>query len=457
MKRSAKQQIRMLAALCFATVLVYYVLTPDMGDDFTYGLSVRGASFADLFAQEYQQYMNWTGRSVAHMLLRLFIFVGSKHIFNVVAAACFTACTLLIYHLAKREENASPALYLLSVLWLWLFGVDFAQTVLWKTGACNYLFGTTIILFFLHLFRRELLREDEGVVWKRIIPLVLCGFFAGWCNENTSGGMIMIALLWMLLRKKKSMPLLCGTAAAVIGFLLLILAPGNFARSAATLETHTGVAALAARLMQVFTLVSELFFWQICLFLVLVIVIYHLTADKRTLQEPVLFFAAFLATAFAMTAVAQPQTRTMFGAGVFLQIAILQSAVLCKDAMLQAFAGTDKEKEKTSPAKHLIMAASASLLTVLCVAFCFAYVISGAQLVRIRREWDARNAYLMRQAEEGNLRVTAPVIAREFPTKYSPAQGHDIREDANTLSNAQFAMYFGLERVTGVPLGEWDE
>ena len=103
-----------------------------MTDDLSYKTTVLEAdSFLDLIKQEYEQYMTWTGRSVGHMILRLFL-GGSKAVFNIFNSLIFTLLTLLIYWNIEHKKRYDATLFILVNLLLWLFGVMFSQTVLWE-------------------------------------------------------------------------------------------------------------------------------------------------------------------------------------------------------------------------------------------------------------------------------------------------------------------------------------
>ena len=193
-------------AVCAAFVLIFIfnVLTPMMTDDLFYSKTVsEAASIWDLFAQEYTQYMTWTGRSVCHMILRFFL-LTDKMVFNVANSVVFVLLTLLIYWNVEHKKKYDTPVYLLINLLLWMFGVVFRQTVLWETGACNYLWGSAIIMSFVTLYRYGLKRESGGgreaegdvprqadglkhpALWTVFLPVL--GVLAGWCNENSSGG-----------------------------------------------------------------------------------------------------------------------------------------------------------------------------------------------------------------------------------------------------------------------------
>ena len=147
-----------------------------MTDDLSYKTTVLEAdSFLDLIKQEYEQYMTWTGRSVGHMILRLFL-GGSKAVFNIFNSLIFTLLTLLIYWNIEHKKRYDATLFILVNLLLWLFGVMFSQTVLWETGACNYLWGITIIMFHVTLYRWLIKKAERKLAIKALL-LEYCSVF----------------------------------------------------------------------------------------------------------------------------------------------------------------------------------------------------------------------------------------------------------------------------------------
>ena len=140
-----KRRLYIAVAGCFITILIYEILTPMMSDDFYYRKIVQGAgSFFELFRQEYDHYMNHIGRSVGHIVMRFLMYPESLIPGKVVLAAVFTLMTWLMYRLTEGKRGVRQ--YMMGVLLLWIFGVAFSDTVLWLTGACNYMVTTTIIL-----------------------------------------------------------------------------------------------------------------------------------------------------------------------------------------------------------------------------------------------------------------------------------------------------------------------
>ena len=145
-----RKRIFYLAVIVAAgMIFIFNVLTPAMSDDLFYGKEVSAAgSILGLVRQEYNQYMTWSGRSVCHLILRCFLTMD-KMVFNVFNSIVFVMLTLCIYWNIDHKKKYDTGVFILVNLLLWLFGVVFRQTVLWETGACNYLWGAAIILGFL--------------------------------------------------------------------------------------------------------------------------------------------------------------------------------------------------------------------------------------------------------------------------------------------------------------------
>ena len=211
-----------LIILNFIMILIYNFLTPYMSDDLWYDMGVM-KSLPELIAGSVNSYMTWGGRSVADFLLRL-SFCLPKGVFNVVNSLLFVALSILIYLNIEGRKKYDALVYGYVMIFMWLFTVSFDQTILWVSGACNYLWTGVIIMSFVTLYRVKLsdlyLSKDEtvgtdkantgeagngatGIVPSKrsVLPCIgmfLLGLLAGWCNENTSGGALLLAIMYIL-------------------------------------------------------------------------------------------------------------------------------------------------------------------------------------------------------------------------------------------------------------------
>lgn len=437
-------------ALAAAAVLVYNVLTPYMTDDLIYGEKVRQAgTLAAVLAQEKEQYLTWTGRSVSHMILRLFL-LGDKWVFQLANSAVFVGLSLLMYaNIRGRKPWDWKIFWLLQAL-LWLFGVEFAQTVLWETGACNYLWGSFLILGFVTLVRRRM--QMEGKCGKRAglwhLVLFLYGIVAGWCNENTSGGAILLTvfLIFLFWRREKKVYRqgVSGLAGLLIGFGFMVLAPGNRVRGQYMEEAHTGIAALASRAMKCTLAIETLFLPLLLLFLLAVCILWYQKQFGRRKEceatnWAVVWFLVFGAVSYALVLTPEPMPRAYFGAGIFLTIGVVQ-----------AFAAIRPEDSLTAIGYPVV---TGGLLLVLF----FTYIESGADLARIYREDRERTAYIEQEKAAGHLEITVPMLRPEFENRYSDAHNSDLSEDPDNWINIAYAQYYGLDSIRAVPREEWTE
>ena len=457
-----------LILLCFLTVLIYESLTPMLSDDLNYKTAVREASgIGDLFLQEYVQYRNWTGRSVAHLLLRFFLYGGSKTVFNLAASAVFTLLIFLLYRfsldrtdLRKERKDSStekaseerPLLFLFLLLLVWMFGESFAQTILWETGAFNYLFTTTIILGNLALFDHFLMREEKRN-WTSCASGFLCGLLSGWCSENTSGGMMFLMALWVIERgrQRKENPfvllrrkpeLSADVLGSLTGFCLMIFAPGNAVRSSYKMEAHTGFLRFVARFLKITNDLKTDYLWPLLLFTALLSFLLVLRADGKRVRECLFWFLTFLATAYALLMAPEPQKRALFGAGIFLFVAIGKAVELLRQTC------EEREEEVFS---LLFRAASCAFVAMMTLSMSFVYLQDGANLARIRRDLTERYAILEEAAKEGKQEVVLPLLHPQFKNKYSMAYVTEISaEDSGYYVNQALADYYGIAEVRGI-------
>ena len=466
-------------------IFIFNVLTPMMTDDLFYSKTVsEAASIGALFAQEYTQYMTWTGRSVCHMILRFFL-LTDKMVFNVANAAAFVLLTLLIYQNVEHKKKYDTPVYLLINLLLWMFGVVFRQTVLWETGACNYLWGSVLIMSFVTLYRHGLklaggaaqvfgaaqapgTAQPPGpahpVLWAVFLPFL--GLLAGWCNENSSGGGLLMTLLCLALYvyegkkgasacgkqetagKQKGGRLLqlwmiTGLLGNMIGLAFMVLAPGNAIRAAAKEEEHSGLLGYMARFQKITLAVRENFLILLLIGLLLFIIVYYQKKSWKALWASsgngLLWAFVFLATCYALVLTPETQDRAYFGAGVFLTVAVVQFFV-------------DVEGKEA-----VFASLKTGLICVLMLLMFFTYMDSGANLARIYREYNERDVYLTQKAQEGVTDVTIPMLRPDVETKYSDGYNSDIQEDPGYWVNVAYASYYGFNSVSGVPREGWTE
>lgn len=432
-----------LVCISFVAVWIYNALTPLMSDDLLFDKSLYH-SIGDIFYQEYLQYLHWTGRSVLQICLKCASLMP-KSIFNIINSFMFVVLALFIYANIQGKRKKDCFLYVTIQLFLWFGLVDFGQTVLWLGGACNYLWGMVIILSFITLFRKVLELGEKASAWQLIL-LAVISFLAGWGNENTSGGAILIVLLfwgydWYEKRRWNKNGIY-GILSACVGFAFLILSPSNKERSAimAAEENYTGVAALISRGLKILQVYKEYFYIYLACILFLLFFLYWKKIKIQELVVPVIFLLAGIATGFVLLFTPQPMNRAYFGAGIFLIIAVIQLLWILPTVLSKDF---------------LIVRNGWILVGALWLIF--VYVENGANLTRILRETREREQFIAAELERDWKDPILPKLRPEFQNPYTYAYENDLEEDIHWWINEVYCQHYGLDTVTAVERDVWDE
>lgn len=244
-----KKIILLLLTLYFLFWYLNYC-TPLIFDDYIYSFAfsensmlvpfpetaTRIEGFKAILSSQWTHYFSWGGRTVAHTLAQFFLWQG-KFLFNFVNAACFVLLLLEICWIVNKGKVAfhfSKQDFLYAFGLLWIFSIGLGDVFVWLTLSCNYLWTTVLLLFFLiiyehHYFFGTLFLSNKAILFS-------FGFLAGWTNENTVCFVILVLSYYFFYLHKggnsfrQYSSLLYGFAGLCAGYLLLMLAPGNYVR-----------------------------------------------------------------------------------------------------------------------------------------------------------------------------------------------------------------------------------
>lgn len=236
--------------------LFFYVLnafTPmSFGDDYVYSFIWEGhpmyeplseearrlLSFQDLLESQWSHYFTGNGRTVSHTIIQFFLWKG-KDLFNFFNAVIFLLLIIEIYWCANKGK-VTCHFALDRICWiffaLWAFTPGFPNTLLWLSGACNYLWTAVLLLGFLLPYIRKYYFFEETIAKNNSFQFVMFffGILAGWTNENSVCWIIVSIFVFIYAHRKKRGEIetwmVTGLAGLIIGYSLLMLAPGNFVR-----------------------------------------------------------------------------------------------------------------------------------------------------------------------------------------------------------------------------------
>ena len=415
--------------IVFIKMLVLNFLTFFGADDYTHALP---KTLPEVFQKVYWEYMNLGGRSVVHVLLKMAL-MFPKGVFNVLNSIMLIALTLLIYKHASSGKSFNIILYLFIIFSIWLYTMSYGNVILWPSGSVNYLWGAVIIMSFLLPYSIYL---NKGTVFRHtgapIIGMFFLGVLSGWCDENTSGGAILLVILFLIyckiFKQKIKAWMITGFFGSLTGFLLMILAPGNFARAAGQ---ETGLLALAQRFNHVTYILHLHFTTLIVIFLILVTVLVLLSKDFKRAYISASYFIAAVAVLYAMFLSPLIPGRAFFGVTVFLITA-------CAYGM----SGFSFEVIRNK-------VIACCLVAVLGFQF-FTWSIHG--IYDIALTWkvvDNKHKYIQQEINQGNLDIVVPNDLFPYPqTRWNPRGDlSELGTNPNAWLNYRMAIIYGLESI----------
>ena len=312
----------------------------------------------------------------------------------------------------------------------------------WMCGSANYLWASLPVLLMIYVYRREAVYQGE--VFTSVIlsvPFFVLGIVAGWAMEIISAGMLVIITLYLLYfyrrNHKVKISLICGYVGALIGFAMLVFAPGNAVRSGA----DSGISGVF-----LFGVIS--YYWIMCigficgLWIILIMALKNKVVSEKeskalrdiSLQSLIFAVAAF-ASAYCMLAASYSPERTWFIVCVYAVIAV---GILYGDLSL---------KTGELFTKYIrVVIIFISLITLTQIADTMIYSRECAV------QTDNRAVLILKQKEEGIRDVSVPIITHAYPlrAKHDALTGlSDITTDSTYWINASIAKYYGVDSVTG--------
>ncbi len=434
-KKYLEKPMNVVMLVEFILIFILNLLVVTTSDDLGYQIH---SGLIDIFKREYIQYMTWTGRSVAHIIARIFLAMP-KIIFDICNSLCFVYFTYLIYlHVTKDTEKKQVLLYIIICLLVFLCVPLFGQTVLWETGSCNYLWTTTIVLRFLLPYR--LSSESKH----NVILMLLGGIIAGWTNENTGGAlilMILFILAYRLYKKKKIHSwMLVGLVGSIIGFLVMVLAPGNKVRAQDFVSTNGKMYDLIHDFNGFLDVLEK---GQLVLFVLFAIsVALAITCHKKKeeITYSVFYTLCGIAAVFAIILSPVPVLfdRSMFGATTLLIIGTcIPIYLVCNEKNIKVYVNV--------------------LLASLLLFASFNYLRTLPDLFYTRYQYQKREVYVAKQKSEGNVNPVIYTLNSEFETSYNPYYGlGDISAYRLLWVNKYYATVHGIESVQATTLDKWN-
>lgn len=317
-----------ILAVCGVLFYILNLYTPFQHDDFAYAFYyaedssvVRPTSdpitWSTLLPSMWHHYCCVNGRFTSHLLIQIFCGLLGKCFFNV----CNSLIFIVFLHVAVRLSVRNNSVTCLSaiILALFLFFQNQGQTMLWLSGAINYLWTATFALCTMYYILNH---DSTRSSWLRMCLMFAAGVFVGWMQESITIGLSAGLFIWYLLNRDK----FHGDNAALVaglwtGTILLVLSPGTYSRLSEGNDLVTDVDILQFISMRAIGMTLELTY---CMLPLIAIIVSLLVLKNRDMRKDIgMLVLVFVATLGFVYLLGAYGGRIYFGVVTFSLVLIL--------------------------------------------------------------------------------------------------------------------------------------
>ncbi|MDU1889199.1 MAG: DUF6056 family protein [Dysgonomonas sp.] len=438
-----KRSLGVILLISFIYIMMYILNYnyPINTDDWDYRCifptNERLDSLSGLLTSQYNHYFMWGGRTVVHVICQVLLMLDFW-LTCAINTLAYVALVYLMYRIANKNNIANPFVLFLCHVAVWFLQPIFCETVLWKTGAANYLWGTLIILSFIYFYYTYYWDKErkEGAV--RTILFFMGGIIAGWTNENMGVALIFYIIASFFLYRKEGMVIprwtISGLIGAVIGCVVMLIAPGNYVRLEGAVNGFDGTA-LEMYLFnwKVLFLISRLSILPLIIAYITGILIYRYQKKRniwrdRAIRSSLLFFVTAFVAFVALMAASISESRALFGLIILLIISVAQ-----------IYANIDF-KVRTLKIVNIIM------LSVLLIYYIVDYTWKYQTLKIVSTAWEER---FLQIEEVKNKGIDTIVFTNRFQIqgKYGIS---DLSDDPEFSVNKVCAKYYGFRYMRAI-------
>lgn len=204
-----------------------------VSDDFIRGFSAQG-SLSDIFETLKKRYFGWTGR-IWIDFLNILVMKWDVYLWRVLNPLVIVVLVWFVYVIV-RDGESDPGLFLFVIALFCLMTISVSRDVIsWLTGSFNYLWPMALVVaVFAGVYEFYYHNGKDVLSWRSyfLLPLAL---LAGSSHEQAGIAILLLLgmlLFWLRVFQKVRLHRLhiFVFISALVGFLLLMTAPGNFVR-----------------------------------------------------------------------------------------------------------------------------------------------------------------------------------------------------------------------------------
>lgn len=427
-----------VAALMFGVLLTVNLLTPPIGDDYDYGylLTFRDDIVSGTRRYIAYAYSTYTGRVFTALSYVAFFNLLNKTSIALVNSSAYMLTVWLLHLIIRGKRENSICLFVGINLSLWVFVPELGQDIFWTSGVVNYLLPMLPILGMMLIYRRSYDSSSVNDGTLKCVLTALLGVISGWQLENSSITVPVVILayicLWKLKGSKVPKWAWSGLAGSVLGYILLVVAPGNFHR--ADLETQS------VSLLLPFKFAVITYYWIMFAGVLTAVFVFGIIKCRKSspgaIREGSVFFAAALVSAYCMIAAPSSPERTWF---ITVSLMTAAAGIVMQDA----FAPEEVSRE----ARIVFCAAALIILGTMAADTILATYDIHQQFVQ-------REERIMTAKQNGKTVISVPVYKLKYPLKanrYALYGLYDVEPGRNSPNsfNESVARYYGVEAIIG--------
>ncbi len=426
-----KTKIILELGFIFISMFILNMITPLIMDDFnyTYGLDGRINSIKDIANYQKWFYFNWGGRNIAHFIAQFFL-MNNKILFNILNAGVYTFMIFLIYSIIKGTKKDQPSYLILIHLLLWFLTPAFGQSFIWLTGSCNYLWTTTIVLLFIKLFISISESQQRYNVFQ-IVLFGILGVLAGWTNENSGASLVFMLSTYIIFtkiidkRKIKKIQL-SGLIGVVLGFIIMIVAPGNFVRGSGLEENTFFLIKWIERAVEITQTAGHFLFILITIAIILFTI--HLYKKQKINYKVWIFVIGVIIATYSMIVSPTFPERSW-------TIVVVYMTIICGFLLYNL---NIEERLK----KNIII----DSIVILCFLFINSYLLTLKDSYHFYNTWQDR-IETINEGKKKNIEhyEFSPVYTtRKQSASYGLGDLYPNKKDSNNMT---YARYFGIKSI----------
>lgn len=420
-------------------ILLFHLnrLTLFTSDDYAYHYIYKGYlptndservhGFLSIIKSQINHWKLWNGRFVAHSIVQFWL-QFNKIYFDVFNSLAYIALLFLTLSISKVKEvkQIQPIAYLLSFIFFWFYLPEIGKSVLWVSGSGNYLWTS---LIYLSYFCCILKITGRNISISGSVGVVLLGFLAGACNENSSPAILLMSLIYLVTHYPyKNSGTLSGIISLIsgtLGFLLMLKSPGSQERGKISLTLDilvTNFKTIFTNLLQYYWIVYVIIFS-----LIFLLVVKKIKLSRDTLIQIVALMMGHFASAFALIISPEFPKRTLFGTVLFLAIILFMLFNILS---------------KTIRKSTVILISVSSI-----ILFSFSYFTVNKDLTTSFKE--VSNQYEILQQSPKDSDVKIPLLSTPETDYNAYLLTNNLKTDPNDWFNRWMAKYFDKNSISG--------